>query len=227
MPIGEILESTATVEIKNMKWIFCHPCPIRFRPYSSWDFIDGTLWKPFFLHPLLPSDFLIYRQKDLSIPSSLPLPVASKWPTFRRFWLSPRHPPPPWNSPHVPAPSSSPSISSGKCHPRIYSFARSRRLICSSRFPFEITFLFLFASISIERMKNRGGSLLKIDEERNFRALLEDLGRRHPRGKFILGQWRVIVRGGVVVEAGACGEVQIDRTLKQGREGNEGSRLGE
>lgn len=63
----------------------------------------------------------------------------------------------------------------------------------------------------------------------------EETFSRAPRGswtetspwKIYFGQWRVIVRGGVVVEAGACGEVQIDRTLKQGREGNEGSRLGE
>ena len=44
------------VEIKNTRWIFCqNRWPRRSRPYSSWDFIGETLWKPFFHPSTLPT----------------------------------------------------------------------------------------------------------------------------------------------------------------------------
>lgn len=138
-------------------------------------FYRWNVMKAFFSSPPSPLRFLDLSPKGFIDPLLSASSRRFKVANFSPILALASPPPPSWNSPHVPAPSSSPSISSssGKCHPRIYSFARSRRLICSSRFPLEITFLFLFASISIERMKNRGGSLRflvrvvkRVDEER-------------------------------------------------------------
>lgn len=154
-----------------------------------------------------PPRFLDLSPKGFIDPPLL-LPVASKWPTFWRFWLSPCHPP------KFPARARpfllSFSISSGKCHPRIYSFARLRRA-CSSH-PYLSNSHFSWTS---GRIKNRGGGFL-LCTLRESTMVDRDLHGDTP--------WKIYprpmasnTRGGVARQVPAV--VQIDRTLKQGREG--------
>lgn len=129
-----------------------------------------------------PPRFLDLSPKGFIDPPLL-LPVASKWPTFWRFWLSPCHPP------KFPARARpfllSFSISSGKCHPRIYSFARLRRA-CSSH-PYLSKSHFSWTS---GRIKNRGGGFLLCTLRERWSI---EIFTETPRGKFILGQWQVIL----------------------------------
>lgn len=161
-----------------------------------------------FFSPPLP-DFLIYRQKDLSIPPYFS-PSLQSGQLFGDFGSRLATPP---NSPHVPASFLlSFSISSGKCHPRIYSFARLRRA-CSSH-PYLSNSHFSWTS---GRIKNRGGGFLLCTLRERWLTMVDrDLHGDTP--------WKIYprpmasnTRGGVARQVPAV--VQIDRTLKQGREG--------
>lgn len=131
--------------------------------------------------PSLPR-FLDLSPKGFIDPPLL-LPVASKWPTFWRFWLSPCHPP------KFPARARpfllSFSISSGKCHPRIYSFARLRRA-CSSH-------PYLSNSHFSWKNKKSWWRISSLHVERESRRWSIEIFTETPRGKFILGQWQVIL----------------------------------